>query len=210
MGSMPVDWNQILTSVLATVGGGSAILLAAAWLIRSLVYEGLTRKTEQFKIQIKADADTQIERVRASLAKAGMLYERQIDVLSRLHRPLMKAEVLFQSLTSSVRWVGQLPDDELSKLLGESIKEAQRVYTEEFLLIPQEIADLCDKFFQSLQLGLIDFGAARDPMTINGPERAEYWKNAADNAYQQLPPIRKAIVLQARNLIHGQAATVTE
>jgi hypothetical protein len=207
---MSLDWDQILTSVFATVGGGGAILLVADWLIRSLVYEGLTRKTEQFKMQLKANADTQIEQVRASLAKAGMLYERQVDVLSRLHRPLMKAEVLFQSLTSRTRWTGQLSDDELSKLLGESIMESQRVYMEELLFIPQEIADLCEKFFLSFQLGLIDFCAARDSMIINGLQRVEYWINAADSAYQQLPPIRKAILLQARNLIHGQAATATE
>src|SRR5437660_9069332 len=78
-------WQVLLT----TLGGGSAILAAAAWLIRTALNHALDRDTEAFKARLKADADIETEKLRSSLQMVA--YEHQIR-FSNLHAK--RAEVI--------------------------------------------------------------------------------------------------------------------
>jgi hypothetical protein len=54
---MSINWQDVITAL-----GGNAVLLAAmAWLIQKLVSNRLTMAAEEFKIEIKAKADIEIE-----------------------------------------------------------------------------------------------------------------------------------------------------
>jgi len=75
---MSVNWEDVITSL-----GGNIILLGAVgWLIRTLLSHRFSMEAEKFKVEVKAAADTEIERVKAFLARASHVHERQIDVLT--------------------------------------------------------------------------------------------------------------------------------
>src|SRR5580692_4598531 len=96
---MAINWQEIITAFVATVGGGGALLAAAAWLIKAVVSNRLALDAEKLKIEIKANADTEIERVKAFLTRASHVHERQLDILAKLYSQLCDALALFQSMT---------------------------------------------------------------------------------------------------------------
>lgn len=88
---MTINWQALLT----TLGGGTVILAAAAWLIRTALNHALTRDAEAFKARLKADADIETERLRSSLQMVA--FEHQVT-FSSLHakRAEVIAEIYFQ------------------------------------------------------------------------------------------------------------------
>src|SRR5581483_10002566 len=100
---MAINWQDVIT----TVGGQGVLLAAAAWLFKAIVSNRLILDVEKFKIQLKADADTEIERVKAFLVRASRVHERQLDILGKLFRHLSDAQALFQNMTRTGRMAGE-------------------------------------------------------------------------------------------------------
>lgn len=82
---MMINWQVLLT----TLGGGTAFLAVAAWLIRTALDQALTRDAEAFKARLKADADVETEKLKSSLQMIA--FEHQIR-FSNLHAK--RAEVI--------------------------------------------------------------------------------------------------------------------
>jgi hypothetical protein len=102
---MPIDWQAVITAL----GGDVVLLGAAAWLTKSLVSHRLTLEAEKFKIEVKASADTEIERVKALLTRGSRIHERQLDILQKLYRHFTEAEGWLQRMTAGGRFVNELP-----------------------------------------------------------------------------------------------------
>lgn len=195
---MPMDWQAIIKML----GGEAIFLAAAAWLIKILVSNPLVREADKFKIEIKASADTEIERVKASLARASRVHERQLDILQNLYRYLSEVQGLFQRMTSA----GRMKDEATPEAYGELVTKAMGSAFDELmrgrLFIPSALAQQCDSFFNTVMKGQLTFAIAQDPMTAP-VNRAEFWKAAATVSHQEVPKILLQIEEAARAVVHG-------
>jgi hypothetical protein len=200
---MAINWQDIIAGFVATVGGGAVVLAAAAWLIKTLVSNRLVRDAEKFKIEIKASADTEIERVKASLARASRVHERQLDILQNLYRYLCEAQGLFQRMTSAGRVKDELTPEAYGDLVTKAMESAFNELVQGRLLIPSALAQQCDSFFNTVLKGRLNFYIAQDPMTAP-VTRAEFWKAAATVAHQEVPKILLQIEEAARAVVHGE------
>jgi len=132
---MPVNWQTIIQSFLATVGGG-AVVLAAAWLVKTLVSNRLALDAEKFKTEMKATADAEIERVKAFLLRGGRIHEQQLDIFRSLYRQLYEVQALFQNMTRSGRVAGEITPEEYQPKVNQALKSAQEAFLNGRLLIP--------------------------------------------------------------------------
>ena len=82
---MSINWQEVIT----TIGGEGVLLAAAAWLMKAIVSNRLALDAEKFRTELKADADSEIERLRSALQIAAA--ERQVR-FTKLHEK--RAEVL--------------------------------------------------------------------------------------------------------------------
>jgi hypothetical protein len=101
---LTINWQDVITAL----GGDAVLLAAAAWLIQKLVSNRLTMEAEKFKIEIRANADTEIERVKSFLTRASRVHERQLDIFGKLYRHLYDAQGLFQNMTKTGRVAGEM------------------------------------------------------------------------------------------------------
>jgi hypothetical protein len=97
-----INWQDVIT----TLGGNAVLLAAAAWLIKTLVSNRLTLDIEKFKIEVKASADIEIERMKAILARASRVDERQVQTLTTLYRHFFEAQAYLQRMAASGRFDG--------------------------------------------------------------------------------------------------------
>src|SRR6202044_1654901 len=121
---MPINWQEIITTFIATVGGGGVLLAAAAWLTKTLISNRLALDTEKFKIDIKASADTEIERVKAFLTRASRVHERQLDILAKLYRHFYDAQGYLQRMTAAGRLSGEISPEEYARKVTETMTSA--------------------------------------------------------------------------------------
>ena len=200
---MPINWQEIITTVVATVGGGGVLLAAAAWLIKTLVSNRLALEAEKFKIEIKASADIEIERLKAFLIRASRVHERQLDILQKLYAYLSEARWLFQRMTSAGRVTGEISPQEYAPLVTKAMESARDELVQGRLFIPPDLAQQCDGFFNAVFEGRLNFSLAHHPM-VDPVQKAEFWKSAATVAHQEVPKILQQIEEAARAVIHGE------
>lgn len=178
-------------------------MAAVAWLIKTLVVNRMALDAEKFKIEMKASADTEIERVKAFLVRSGRVHEHQLDILGRLFRRLFEVQGLFQSMTRAGRMAGEITPEEYQPKVSEALKAAHEEFLNGRLLIPATLVQQCEEFFNAVFEGQRDFSLAHLPQ-IDGTKRAEFWTSAATVAHQQVPKILQGIEQAARAVIHGE------
>jgi len=191
-----INWQEVIT----TLGGNAVFLAAAAWLIKTLVANRLALDAEKFKIEVKAIADTEIERVKAFLTRAAHVHERQLDTLTKLYRHFFEAQAYLQRITSSTRFEGEVSLDEYHRLCAGAIVSARDTLLEGRLLIPADLTQYCDQFFTSFFEGQTELAFAQHRMVVDGLQRAEFWRKAQKSAYEKVPSILQR---SAREVIHG-------
>ena len=200
---MPINWQEIIATVVATVGGGGVLLAAAAWLIKAVVTNRLALDAEKFKIEIKASADIEIERVKALLTRGSRVHERQLDILANLYRQFYDVQGLLQRMTAAGRMVGEISPEEYAGLASKTMEAAHEELAKGRLFIPPELAQQCDSFFVAAFEVRHDFAFAHLPMIAPG-QSATFWKTAATVAHQEVPKILQQIEKAARTVIHGE------
>jgi hypothetical protein len=83
---MGIDWTEIIK----TLGGGAVLLVAAGWLIRSIITHQLDRDNAAFRNQLQHDSSTQVESLKNDL-------KRQSDIeIERLKNSLQIAALEHQ------------------------------------------------------------------------------------------------------------------
>ena len=182
---MTINWQDVITSL-----GGNVILLAAVgWLIKTLLSHRFALEAEKFKVEVKATADIEIERVRALLTRASRVHERQVDTLVKLHRHFSDAQGWFQAMARGYKLVGEVSMDEYGRKCAEAVASARDTFADGRLLIPPDLAPQCARFFESLFKGQTDLDLAQHSMVVNGHQRAGFWDDAQKIALKELPSI---------------------
>jgi hypothetical protein len=200
---MAINWQEVLTNIGTTLVSGVVVVGAAAWIIRTLVSDRLARESEKFKIQVKADVDKEIERLKAFLTRVSRVHERQLDILQKLYCHLSETQGLFQRMTSSGRMSGEISPEEYAPLVTKAVESARDDVLQGRLFVPPALARQCDAFFSAVFEGRQDFALAHLP-AIDPIRRAEFWKSAATVAHQEVPKILREIEEAARAVIHGE------
>jgi hypothetical protein len=78
---MTIDWQDVVITIGTTVGGGTVLLSASAWLIKKVLDTKLTQQTEAFKARLKADGDAEIEKLKHSLEKVAVEHQVRFSTL---------------------------------------------------------------------------------------------------------------------------------
>ena len=197
-----INWQDVITSL-----GGNVILLAAVgWLIKALLSHRFALEAEKFKIELKASADTEIERVRAFLTRGSRVHEQQVETLTKLHRHLLRAQGYLQLEAATIRVEGEVSREEYRRVCAEAIASAHETLLDGRLLIPPDLARECDRFFLSVFRGQTDLNFAQHPMVVDGLQRAEFFRNAQETAREEVPRILDQIEIAARDVIHGETS----
>jgi hypothetical protein len=204
---MAINWQEIITQFLTTVGGAGVLLAAAVWLIRALVSDRLARDSEAFKVQLKVSADREIERVKAFLIRSSRVHERQLDILQNLYRSLYEAQGFFQRMTSSGRFKDEISSEAYGEKVAAAMQSALNELMQGRLLIPSPLAQQCDSFFNAILKGRLTFSFANEPI-LDPTKRAESWMAAARIAHEEVPKILAQIEQAARAVIHGEPPEV--
>jgi hypothetical protein len=199
---MPIDWQELLTNVGTTLASGVVVVGAAAWVIRALVSHGLTRDADKFKIQLKADVDEEIERLKAFLTRASRVHERQLEILQKLYGHLFDVKGLLVRMISPGRFECEIKPDEYAQKVTQIMESARDEFVQGRLFLSPAIVQQCDSFFDLVFKVQHDFALAHHPM-IGPGEHAKLWGSAAETVHKELAKVLSQIEESARSDIHG-------
>jgi hypothetical protein len=205
---MAINWQDVIT----TVGSGSALLAAAAWLIKTVLNNRLARDADVFKTQLKADADKEIERLKTSLQMVAVehqvrfskLHEKHAEVIAELYKRLVDVYWRGRTLiinSESNGTPGQREEfTNLQKEMGELFMfiERHRIY------LPDSICTMLDNFAGYVRgnvraVGI--FGHFEHPSEEILQLRHDAFLQAYDEFESDIPAARRALEIEFRKML---------
>jgi hypothetical protein len=207
---MPINWQQVIMTFLATVGGGGAVLAAAAWLIKTLVANRLALDAEKFKMEMKAKSDAEIERLKNALQMAALehqvrfskLHEKRAEVVAKLYALLVELQYAGQ------RYVfvgGYEPkrDDEFSKSAAK-VHEVFLFIEEHQVYLPDRVCTLLAEFVETVNksvAGVQVYDKYTDGSANFRREKIQVLKGAAEAFEKRIPAVREALKDEFRTIL---------
>ena len=94
---MSINWQDVITNLAVVTGGGTVLVGASAWLMKTAITHRLETDADKFRIKIKADADIEIERWKSSLQIVAIehqvrftkLHEKRAEIIADLYKRLI-------------------------------------------------------------------------------------------------------------------------
>jgi len=207
---MAVNWNEVILTLVATLGGGTVMLGAAAWLTKSLISSRLEREAEEFKIKLQADANTEIERLKNALEMAADEHRVRF---ARLHEDRTKRIVeLYQRIAAISldchRYVVQLGGSEPQQ----GFVELEKKFSELFMLfetskiyLPVSLCVLLEKVINDIRkpgIGIWAYSGVNEYAPHHVTVEKIDAMNAAFKAFDdEIPKAKEALAVECRKLL---------
>jgi hypothetical protein len=131
---------------------------------------------------------------------SGGIYERQIDTLTKLVPDLRKVVGYLQGMTRLGREQYEASPEKYCSACIVAATSARDTFEKGQLLLPSELAELCEQFFSSVIKAQRYFALTQEQAVI-GNQRAAAWQTAGEIAHKEAPLILQRIEAAARNLI---------
>jgi hypothetical protein len=206
---MSINWQELLT----TLGGGGLLLAAAAWLIKALITQGLTRDAEVFKARIKAESDVEIERLKSSLemiayehqVRFANLHARRAEIIAEIYSQMIDVQrhgqrFVYTDVFNQAQDRRQAYDTTLSKLLDfYFLLQKHRIY------LPESICTLMDGFENVIRRSVIRTNMYEPIENSANPkfleEKVKVIQEASDAFERTIPAARAALEKEFRRLL---------
>jgi hypothetical protein len=211
---MAIDWQDVLITVASTVGGGTVILGAAAWLIKTALTSKLTQETEAFKARLKADGDAEIEKLKDSLEKVAFehqvrfssLHEKRAEIIADLYARLVAAQRDGNRFVTVEAW-----DDNARREAYEAthtkIVDFYNFVEKNRIYLPEPVCDLLKTFVADVRRGIIGMKFYAPVEPSDNPEHNENRVTVVEHVYEtfqeKIPEARAALEKEFRTILGG-------
>jgi hypothetical protein len=209
---MAVNWQEIITTLGATVGGGGVLLAASAWLLKAVLTDKFARDAEAFKSRLKAEADIEIERLKSSLQMTALehqvrfskLHERRAEVIAEIYEGMVG--VFWDGQRFVLAGGGQGDQgrrEEYNKTLKRTNDFALFVDTHRIYL-PDGVCALLDDFVDVVRKAVIPVGVWGN-IPFPDEETHKQWGKVVLSAYSafetKIPTARRALEAEFRAIL---------
>jgi hypothetical protein len=199
-----IDWQSILTSF----GGNAALLLALAFLIKTVISSRLSQEADAFRIQLRAQADVEIERLKSALQVAATehqvrfakLHEKRAEVIAELYRLLLDVP------TSALKFIlTDMRDPTQAENAHKKVFELYSFISLNRIYLPGSVCGLLDNFEGKLRHSVtfveIYWTRIENPSPETVKQQNKVMLEACQALETDLPAIRKELETEFRILL---------
>lgn len=209
---MAINWQDLLTSIGIATASGTVVVGAVAWLLKTVLTDRLARQAEQFKIQLKAEADATNERLKNSLQMTALehqvrfskLHEKRAMVIEEVYQRLIDAEKEYGRFVivdgysrgetqQAARFKTQTKMYETSLFI-----EKHRIY------LPAQTCATLKAFLDIMWTNAISvgvYGSIEHPTQKPMEERDKVFREAYEALDKAIPPARSALEDEFRKML---------
>ncbi len=216
---MSINWQDVLTTLVATVGGGGVLLAAAAWLTKAIISDELARDTEAFKVRLKADADAEIERLKGSLqiqnlehqVRFSKLHERRAEVIAEVYARLATVFRQGRLFVISGGWVKEGQKANFAKI-DQTMQEFVSFVEKNRIYIPLAACGLLDNITRTMHKAVIEvgvWGGIEYPNAKTQAESKDVLTRVFEAFEKDIPEAKQALDREFRAILGDDPPEVT-
>jgi hypothetical protein len=220
---MSINWQEVITTVVATIGGGGVALGAAAWLVKAIVTDRMARDAEIFKARLQTDANAEIEKLKHSLQMATLehqvrfskLHEKRAEVIAKVYMRLVE----LQSVAHRFAVNDAFTDSSRSREAFDKVTKAGHILFRfvqmNRLYLPESICSSVERFAHEIkkEVSHVHVGSMMEDRVIGDQSfplsdaerrfRTETFNKAWEAFDKDIPAARKLLENEFRELLGG-------
>jgi len=209
---MSINWQDVITNLVVVTGGGTVLVGASAWLIKTVITQKLTTDAEAFKARIQADANIEIERLKSSLqiiatehqVRFSKLHEKRAGIIADLYKKLVD---LHRSGELFVITRENNPDPAKEKEFGElrqKMSEFQQFYEQHQIYLPLHVCDSFESLLSEITGKILAagiFGRIEHPSEHTSRSSEDAFTKAYAAFDEKIPAARMALEGEFRKML---------
>ena len=205
---MTINWQDVIT----TVGSGSVLLAAAAWLLKTVLTDRLTKDADAFRTQLKADADMEIERLKNSLQMVAVehqvrfsnLHEERAKVIAQLYKRLVDAHWHARGFVFSSEHNRTPTQQEEFQKTAQEMFDVTFFIDQHRIYLPESVCTLLDKFVGDIRrivhaTGI--FTHVQYPTVETLQQSEKTFTKAYEEFEKDIPAARRALEIEFRKIL---------
>jgi len=212
---MQLSWPEVVTAL----GGQTIFLMAAAWLIRRLVSHGMDRELAKYKMELKADADRDIEKLRTELrleiekhknslrmaelehrVRFSKLHDKRAHAIAALYSLMVEADRIAQDFI-----YGDARSRDRANAAEEKATELHRYFELHRLYLPNSVCivlgNFVNKLFHSINAIRIYWTNVEHPTAQMIQQQNEKMLEVLKAFDTELPAIKTLLETEFRSLL---------
>lgn len=196
-------------TILAAIGGTTALLLTAGFLVRSLIVHFLDKDVEAYKVKMQADANRQLEAFKTELRlvefRSTKLHDKRAEAVAEIYRRLANLQYAMNDYiwTFEDEAEQKVSRPEKAKKLDAARNSFFTYFDGNRILLNDGICNKLDDYHRTV-LGI--FNSYAITFHFGSPE-IEVQHDAIKQAFQQMKdhadPIRKDLTKEFRRILRG-------
>ncbi len=205
---MSINWQEVIT----TIGGEGVLLAAAAWLMKAIVSNRLALDAEKFKAELKADADSEIERLRSTLQIAAAerqvrftnLHEKRAEVLEEMNNRLVDLQQEGERFVFIDGFTEEPGQREAYLKTNEKLREFYLFVEKRRIYLPEHVCALLRAFMEAVRktvIGVGVYGPIEHPTSQMLEERNRVLTAAFHAFEESIPAARTSLENEFRTML---------
>lgn len=212
---MFIDWQLLLASLGGTLISATAVVGAAAWLAKAIVSDRLARQAEEFKTQLKADADAANEQLKHALQLTAL--EHQVRFAKLHEKRALVIEEVYQRLIDAEKGYGRFifvdaykePEaQQKARLETQTMMYDTSLFIEKHrIYLPKKTCDSLKEFLDIMWTNAIGVGvysSIENPTQKTLVEREDVFRKAYEALEKGVPAARTILEEEFRGLLGGE------
>ncbi len=206
---------ELWQTLAAAVIGNAAVLSVLGLLGKSLLENILTRDSKQFEIELKAKADSVIEKLKSELQlrtlehqiKFSKLHERRAETIAEMNSLLAEVMWAAEDFLAIMEFSGEPNKPEKHAVAMKKLTEFFRYFDKNKIYLPAPLCDSIEKVVLDVRQHVIKFGfyvhlEDGEPLLPHTQkEKSDAWLSGWNALRTQVPGVRAQLEAEFRSLL---------
>jgi hypothetical protein len=214
---MSINWQDVITNLAVVTGGGTVLVGASAWLIKTVITHRLETDAETFRTRIKADADIEIERLKSSLQIVAMehqvrftkLHEKRAEIIADLYKKLIDLHRHAEYFVMTRENNSDPAKDKEFREIQQEMADFQKFYQEHQIYLPLDVCTSLENLLSEITgnvwaAGI--FGRIEHPGEQTVLSSQEAFTKGYAAFEEKIPAARKALENEFRKMLGVEKA----
>ena len=188
----------MLKELIIALGGSSILLLAVAYLIKSIITHFLSKDIEAYKVKLKAEVEKSL--IEHDTVFRG-LHSKRAEIIAELYTKLTEAVSATESFLSPIEFGGEPSKEEKYKVAMEKIINFFQFFDKRRIFLNESLCIQIDDFVNKIRKPTIEFLGYLDLPDGSKQKRDVWIKSWTTVSEKAVPNARKALETEFRKLL---------
>lgn len=204
---------EVWQTILLAFGGNAALLAVLGLLGKSIIEKVLTRDTQRLEYELKSKADTELEKLRSTLATAATehqirfakLHEQRAEVIAETYSKLRELHTNLGEYVKIFEPAGGLPKEERRHRVGEAHKSFIEYYSRNRIFLSRAAVEKLDAINQKSVKAFYGFFYSVEMVQATKGDGVTKWMEIFEHVKEEMPVALSELEDEFRKLLGDES-----